>query len=322
MDWTKISIKTSAAGVEAVTSALLAAGVVGMEVVDPATRVRDLREAVTSWDYAEDALMDALGDTFVLFYTTADDAGAAVLSRVRQEIARVCEFLPHIPVPEISQENADDASWRDEWKKHFKPLRIGGITIVPQWEDYTAAAGEKILRIDPGSAFGTGQHATTALCLQAMQAVPVAGKNVLDLGCGSGILAIAAALLGAAGITAVDIDPAGAIAATRKNAGLNGITHIQTVCGDVLSDAALRQNLRATQPRIILANIVADVIIPLAPHAFQMLPPHGVFICSGIIHERANEVFRTLTHTGFSLLHTATEQGWTCFTCEKGEQHA
>jgi ribosomal protein L11 methyltransferase len=228
-------------------------------------------------------------------------------------------------------ESADDESWLNEWKKHFKPLRVGRVVIVPEWESYTprksstlsfgeaccdfgAAQDEVVFTIDPGSAFGTGQHQTTQLCVSAMQKYISAGDTILDIGCGSGILSIIALLLNAEKVVACDIDPAGAIAATRKNARLNPVdlTRLEVHAGDALSDENLREKICAHKYDVVVANIVADVIVELVPLAKAVLKTGGYFVSSGIIAERASEVVDGFEKSGFKIEQNLSLDGWHC----------
>ena len=172
------------------------------------------------------------------------------------------------------------------------------------------------MRLDPGIAFGTGSHATTRMCLEALEGVAAPGKCVLDLGCGSGILGIAALLLGCESMTGCDIDPKAPEAAAR-NAALNGIGEDRfSVCaGDLLSDEGMRRRL-GTGYDIVFANIVADVIIPLSAFARRFLASGGVFICSGIIDFRRANVERALRRNGFEILREFREDEWSCFLCQ------
>jgi ribosomal protein L11 methyltransferase len=310
MVWTRASVKTDGLGAEIVMGVLIDAGVVGMEIVDAEERARHLRETAAAWDYADEALLaGGDGTVCVVFYVAQGVEGEALLEGVRGRLAGLGDFV-------ISLEGADDEDWKNEWKKHFKPMKIGRVVVVPQWEEYSAGGGEVCFWIDPGSAFGTGQHATTRLCVEVMQDVSLDGARVLDLGCGSGILGIISLLLGAGHLTAVDIDPAGAIAATRENARLNGISaeQISVFAGDALSDGAFREQLGGGYG-LVLANIVADVIIPLAPIAYGLLAAGGAFICSGIIDERAGEVLLALERAGFVVADEKRDDGWVCYRC-------
>ena len=172
--WEKISVKTSSGeGVEKVTAVLLRNGITGMEIVDSAERVRDLKSIVGSWDYADESLLIDDDMTYVVFYIAREDSSEEKLCKIKSELKRSCDV-------EILRELTDDI-WQDEWKKHFKPMKIGNVVIVPVWEDYKASSSEIIFTIDPGAAFGTGQHESTKLCVIALQKFINKVRHVLAL---------------------------------------------------------------------------------------------------------------------------------------------
>jgi ribosomal protein L11 methyltransferase len=214
-------------------------------------------------------------------------------------------------------ENIQDADWENNWKQYYKPMEIGErLLVVPQWEAETVdPAGRVPLLLDPGLTFGTGSHATTRLCLTALEQAVQGGERVLDLGCGSGILSIAALKLGAATAQAVDIDDK-CLTVAYENAALNGIgKDIYNVrMGNILTDEALQTELGGGYD-IVLANIVADVIIGLAPMVRTLMKPGGVFLCSGIIDSRAEEVADKLREAGLDITDTRTAEGWYAYTC-------
>ena len=197
-----------------------------------------------------------------------------------------------------------EADWADQWKKYYKPIHTGRrLVIVPVWEKYDAKPGETIVLMDPGMAFGTGTHETTRLCAGLLEEFDPAGKRVLDVGCGSAILAISAAKLGASEAFACDIDPE-SIKVARRNCELNNTPNVRCEVSDLLADVPDEKY------DVILANIVADVIIRLAPDAIRYIAPDGVFIVSGIIVERADEVRAALAAAGWRIVSERRENGW------------
>jgi ribosomal protein L11 methyltransferase len=314
MEWTRVKVSTDAYGAEIVMGVLLQNDVSGMEIINPQERVRHLTEAAASWDYAEEGLLDVRGrEVQVVFYVTKDSQGDKMFAEIEKALVRIKDEFA-LDALEIKTESADDSEWLDEWKKHFKPFSIGKIKIVPEWEKYTNAERDEIVfRIDPGSAFGTGQHQTTQLCISALQKYLREGGKLLDIGCGSGILSIIGLLLGADEVLACDIDPAGAVAATKNNAKLNkiDINRLKIYSGDVLSDEGLRGKIY-NKYQVIAANIVADVIIGLLPFVKENLDDGGVFISSGIIDERAEEVRSAFAEQGYKTIEELQSEGWHC----------
>jgi len=324
MEWTKVEVCTTQYGAEIVTAILLENKIVGAEIINPKERVRHLAESAPTWDYADEKLFDdSSEEVCVVFYVEKNEQGERLLSDVREGLAQLDVFDQSLETAEVCNagafeikiESADDETWLHEWKKHFKPLRVGRVVIVPQWEEYQRAGEEIIFSIDPGSAFGTGQHQTTQLCISALQKYLHDGGKLLDVGCGSGILSIIGLLLGANEVFACDIDPAGAIAATKKNASLNSvdISRLQIHSGDVLSDFELRTKLsRSGEYEVIVANIVADVVMELVPFIKKILAHDGVFIASGIIDEREEEVLAVFNEYKFEIVEKLQLEGWCC----------
>ena len=252
---------------------------------------------------------EALNERFsglsrVKFYLQDDEAGQNQLAEIRSALGR-----------EIEIGYLDDQDWENSWKAAYEPLPIGEkLLIVPEWMDVDAE-GRTALRLEPGLAFGTGSHETTRMCLQALEDYAEPGKRVLDLGCGSGILAIGALVLGCGSAVGCDIDPKAPDAA-RDNAALNGIgeDRFKVYAGDVLSDEGMRRFL-GTGYDIVFANIVADVILPLSGFVRRFMGENGVLICSGIIDYRADEVRETLQRSGFEVLRHLNENEWHAFVC-------
>ena len=227
------------------------------------------------------------GKSRVTFYLPADETGFAKVAEVRIALQQLKEERDDCGTLLMTMDDLQDSDWENNWKQYYKPMEIGErLLVIPEWE--TAEIGDRVpLILEPGLTFGTGSHATTRLCLTALEKEVKGGEKVLDLGCGSGILSIAALKLGAAEALAVDIDEK-CLTVAYDNAALNGIgkdTYTVTV-GDVLGDGEMRARIGGGY-NIVLANIVADVIIGLAPIARSLLAEGGVFLCSGIIDDRA-----------------------------------
>lgn len=207
---------------------------------------------------------------------------------------------------EISVRGVSEEDWADSWKKYYKPIKTGKrVVIVPVWEDYAPADGEVTVLMDPGMAFGTGTHETTRLCAALLEEFVHGGENVLDVGCGSGILAITAAKLGAERAFACDIDPQ-SVKVARENTELNKTAQVSCAVSDLF------RSVPEERYDVIVANIVADIIIRLAPDAPRFIAEDGVMIVSGIICERADEVKSALGAAGFVPVREETENGWYC----------
>ena len=215
----------------------------------------------------------------------------------------------------MTVDGVEDADWENNWKAFYKPMEIGErLLVIPDWEE-ADPQGRVALRMNPGLTFGTGSHATTRLCLTALEREVKAGMRVLDLGCGSGILSIAALLLGAESAFACDIDEK-AVGVAYENAALNGIgkDRYAVRAGDVLADEGLRREMGGGYD-IVAANIVSDVIIALAPAVRGWMKEGGLFLTSGIIDARAGEVREKLEAAGFAVEEAGCSEGWYGFLC-------
>lgn len=212
-----------------------------------------------------------------------------------------------------------EEDWANGWKKYFRPLPVGEkVLICPAWEPVPPeAAGRTVFLVDPGMTFGTGTHESTRLCIRAEAKSLKAGADVLDVGCGSGILSVIALELGARSALALDIDPNSRRIA-HQNAARNGVDdrRYTVLTGDILTDPALRERVQTRRYGLVLSNIVADVILRLAPMVPGLLAPGGTFICSGIIDERAGEVAEGLAKYGLAVRERQQENGWVCLTAE------
>lgn len=305
--WLEVTLDTTEAELDALCARLTGNGVTGLAIEDEEDFKTFLEQNHQYWDYVDDGLLARMkGICRVKFYITDDADGRKQLEG----------WLAGIDQP-YSLASLGDNDWAHSWQKYYKPMPVGErLYIVPEWErGEPVPAGKAPLYLNPGLTFGTGSHASTQLCLMGLERYAVPGKPVLDLGCGSGILSIAALKLGAASAAAVDIDDKCRDVA-YENAALNGIgqdTYTVRI-GDVLGDAVLRADLGGGW-QMVVANIVADVIIGLSPLVRPMLAPGGLFLCSGIIDDRAQEVADRLRENGWEILETRSAEGWFSYLC-------
>lgn len=311
MEWKKLEIKTTSQGTELVTSILIDMGIYGTEIIDKSEMAAFFAQGSTQWDYIDDSLVGSPDtDASVIFYLGGDEDSHSLLKRVEEALTKLKQQRSELGPLSLNAITVDDNDWLHEWKKHFHPFNIGRVLIVPEWDKSNHESEIKFI-IDPGSAFGTGQHATTKLCIEALQERLCKGATVLDIGCGSGILSIISLLLGAGSVSACDIDPT-AVAITKKNAGLNPIkpSSLHVYAGDILTSSELNKTILHQGYDIVIANIVADVIKDLAPQINTYLKPGGLFLASGIITERLKEVLTALESSGLHIVETKELDGW------------
>lgn len=259
----------------------------------------------TQADFESDAVLSTDGTALLHVYLANDDAGRALASTTRA--AFTAAGLP----AEIAQRIVAEEDWAESWKEHFHVERFGRrIVVVPSWRSHDARPEDVVITLDPGMVFGTGQHETTRMCLEALEAAVSPGARVLDVGCGSGILSIAAAKLGAAEVCAVDIDPK-CVRVTRDNAAANGVADVARVeAGSIGAEWPLAGATDAFD--VVVANIIARVIIDLAEPLVAALAPAGRLILSGVIGEQEQEVCTAIRAVGASVASVRSMGDWRC----------
>ena len=308
--WAEVSIHTSHEATEAVANIFHDLGAAGVVIEDPEL-INSYRRSGT-WDYCDVPEQTDTETVVVKAYLPVDEE---LDDKLKEFEARVDELAAHEinkGKGQIQWREVQEEDWATSWKTYFHPVRVGDrVVIKPSWEDYSAAPDDIVIELDPGMAFGTGTHHTTAMCIRCLEQVLQPGHTVFDVGTGSGILAVAAAKLGAASVQAVDLDPV-AVRVARENIAINGVEKVVSVAqGDLLT------GIGDGRSDIVVANIIADVIIRLLPDVPARLKDEGIFIGSGIIAERLGDVTREILENGLLVDKVIEEGGWAAVVARK-----
>lgn len=316
--WVEVTVETTPEAAEVIAEILIEGGCGGVVYHDPALLPGEEPEAGEAGGDPEETpgagsiLLPAPGLPYrVTGYLPLRNGLDEELNRIKGRIKETGEEIP-VGKGEITLRRVKEEEWANAWKEHFHPETVGRLIITPSWIEVKPSPAETVIRIDPGMAFGTGNHPSTKLSLILIQEAIKGGETVYDIGAGSGILAIAAAKLGAGRVVAVDIDPV-AVEVARENILENGVAERVTVMkGDLLRGLAKDADL-------IIANIIAAVIMEITPEAAGLLKPGGLFISSGIIDSKAEEVRDALTAAGFIIRRELTAGGWVAFMAGRAE---
>ncbi len=317
MDWIKASVKTTKDGIDSVSGLLMEQGILGIEIADKDDFKDFLENNKKYWDYVDEELEKLKeAETSVTFYVEATPEGIELLNNIKGLLKDLKQSDNENLYGRLLVEcdNVKDEDWSEIWKQYFHPIKVGkNILICPEWESAENSENRTVFRVNPGLTFGTGSHASTRFCLEAMEANIKNGDTVLDLGCGSGILSVTSLLLGAESAVGVDID-SNSKEAVSQNLHLNDLSEDKYTLyiGDIISDTKLRESLGKYD--VVLANIVSDVIIAIAPYVRAFMKEDAVFICSGIINERLDEVKGELINNGFNVTDIKSDDDWSAIT--------
>ena len=312
-DWMQVKVLTTTAGADLVSEILLEAGSEGTMIEDR-NDVFENQRPEGQWDIIDTAIADRIGeDVKVTGYYPIDENRNNVISSIASALGRLQALTPDVDLGklEMQVQGFENEDWSESWKKSFKPIRLGEhIVICPGWLEYEKQPDDKVIEIDPGMAFGTGTHETTGMCAALIEKYVQPGQRVIDIGTGSGILAIVAAHMGAKEVLATDLD-AVAVRVAAENAVLNGFgDKIDCRCGDLLDVVDVSGD-------VVIANIIADVILMLAKPVRERIVPNGVFICSGIAIDRREDVRRALLENDYEILDEPAKGEWAAFAARK-----
>ena len=317
MAWLEIKIDTLSDSIDAVATALTAGGFEDLVLEDQQEFTDFLDQNRAYWDYIDEDLQAKLQglSCIKLYLEDTDAAGQNKLDALLEKLRGKQEFGNLT----MTVQTLAETNWEESWKENYPPQEIGDrLVVLPYWLADMDTQGRLPVILDPGLTFGTGAHPSTQMVIGAMEQLVVPGSSCLDLGSGSGILSIAALRLGAQTATGVDIDPKAEDIA-RENAAYNGFSspEFTALTGNVTADKKLMETLQQQQYDLVLVNIVADVIIALAPVLPQFLTPNSTLICSGILDSRLNDVLSALVNAGISVTATYAKEDWRCVTAKR-----
>lgn len=311
MKWIEVVVRTTEEASDAVSEMLTGIGAGGVVIEDP-NDIRKQIESPNTLDYADDEFIQSLGeDVIVKAYFHDSVNNNELLALIREKLEFISQFLD-VGSGLEGYSDVDEQDWSTAWKKYYKPFNISdSIVIKPSWEEYSAKPGEMIIELDPGMAFGTGTHETTTMCARMLEKYVKAGDEILDVGCGTGILGIAAVKLGAGHVEAVDVDEV-AVRVTRENCEINNVQD------SISAHKGAMDSIKPCKADIVVANIIADVIAGLVDTVPLYMKESGIFIASGIIKERRDQIVDAYTAKGLKLVDSSELGEWVAlvFKCQ------
>ena len=316
MKWNKFRLKTKTEAEDIVSSMLADLGVEGVEIEDKIPLTAAEKEQMFVDILPETEADD--GVACVSFYLEDDADIEGILANVKNELEEMKEFLD-LGECTIEESQTEDVDWINNWKKYFHQFYVDDILIIPSWEKVKPEDEDKmIIHIDPGTAFGTGMHETTQLCIRQLRKYVTEESKILDVGCGSGILGMLALKFGAAYSVGTDLDPC-AIDATYENMEENGISkdRYEVMIGNIIDDPAIQDKVGYEAYDIVVANILADVLVPLTPVIVNQLKPGGIYITSGIIDDKETTVVEAVKKAGLEVLEVTYQGEWVSVTARK-----
>ena len=316
MKWNKYTLKTRSEVEDIVISTLADVGVEGVEIEDKVPLTESDKKQMFV-DILPDGPADD-GIAYLNFYVEEDQDPQPLLDRVKEALEELRTFMD-IGECTITESQTEDKDWINNWKQYFHQFYVDDILIIPSWEDVKTEDKDKmIIHIDPGTAFGTGMHETTQLCMRQLKKYVNKDTQILDVGTGSGILSIAALKLGASHAVGTDLDPC-AISAVKENLEANDVpvTDMDMILGNIIDDKAIQDEVGYEKYDIVVANILADVLIPLTPVILHQMKKGGLYITSGIIDDKEESVVAAVKAAGLEVLEVTHQGEWVSVTARK-----
>lgn len=316
MKWNKFRLKTTTESEDIVSSMLMDLGIQGIEIEDKIPLTQSDKEQMFVDILPEIEADD--GVAYISFYLEEDEDKEEVLANVKKELEEMRAYT-NVGACIIEESQTEDVDWVNNWKQYFHQFYVDDVLIIPSWEEVKPEDEDKmIIHIDPGTAFGTGMHETTQLCIRQIRKYVTPDTTILDVGCGSGILGMLALKFGAKYSVGTDLDPC-AIDATYENMEVNGITKDQyeVMIGNIIDDKEVQDKVGYEKYDIVVANILADVLVPLTPVILHQLKTGGIYITSGIIDAKEETVVEAVKEAGLEVLEVTYQGEWVSVTARK-----
>ena len=316
MKWNKFRLKTTTESEDIVSSMLMDLGIQGIEIEDKIPLTQSDKERMFVDILPEIEADD--GVAYISFYLEEDEDKEEVLANVKKELEEMRAYT-NVGACTIEESQTEDVDWVNNWKQYFHQFYVDDVLIIPSWEEVKPEDEDKmIIHIDPGTAFGTGMHETTQLCIRQIRKYVTPDTTILDVGCGSGILGMLALKFGAKYSVGTDLDPC-AIDATYENMEVNGITKDQyeVMIGNIIDDKEVQDKVGYEKYDIVVANILADVLVPLTPVILHQLKTGGIYITSGIIDAKEETVVKAVKEAGLEVLEVTYQGEWVSVTARK-----
>lgn len=307
--WIEVRVITKSEALEPVSGIFYSLDCKGVAIEDPED-ILGREQGPLTWDFADINVLEHKGKVAVVkAYFAEEDNIEEILGYVNEKLVELKEMGIDLGEAKVEHEKMYEEDWANTWKQYYKPSKVGEkIVVKPIWEEYEQKEGELVVNLDPGMAFGTGTHETTRMCIQALEKYVKEESTVFDVGCGSGILAIAAAKLGAKLAVGVDLDPV-AVESSIENVGYNNLNNIEILHGNLVEVIDGKAD-------IVVANILAEIICILTDDVKRVMKDGGVFITSGIIHDRVDMVCEKLEATGFEVIEKNSDGEWNCIVAK------
>ncbi|MFQ9248392.1 MAG: 50S ribosomal protein L11 methyltransferase [Clostridium paraputrificum] len=303
--WIEVRVITKSEALEPISGIFYGLDCKGVAIEDPED-ILGREQGPLTWDFADINVLEHKGKFAVVKgYFSEEDNIDEIIAYINKKVEEIKSLGIDVGEGKVEFEKMYEEDWANNWKKYYKPSKVGEkIVVKPIWEEYEAKDEELVVELDPGMAFGTGEHETTRMCIQALEKYVQKDSTVFDVGCGSGILAIAAAKLGAKLAVGVDLDPV-AVESAKENVGFNNIDNIEILHGNLIEVIDGKAD-------IVVANIIAEIICILTEDVSRVIKPNGYFITSGIIHDRVEMVTNKLEECGFEVVKVNKDGEWNC----------